>query len=83
MEVQAYPQSTFRVAVLAHVDLDCAKWTATGNAYRYADPTGTVRSIYYPRIGLRIEIRGAGYTPISGPVGDDRPLAESCAMAPW
>jgi hypothetical protein len=69
VEVEAYLQSTFRDAVLAHVDLDCAKWSRAGNGFRYSDPTGTVRSIYYSRIGLRIDIRGAGYTPISGPVG--------------
>jgi len=69
VEVEAYLQSTFRDAVLAHVDLDCTKWSAKGAGYRYADPSGTVRAIRYGRDGLRIEVRGAGFTPIAGPVG--------------
>jgi len=69
VEVEAYLQSTFRDALLAHVDLDCAKWSRSGNGFRYSDPDGTIRSIYYSRIGLRIDVRGPGYTPIAGPVG--------------
>ncbi len=69
VEIEAYLQSTYRDAVLAHVDLDCAKWSAVGRGFQYADPTGTVRSIRYGRSGLRIEIRGPGFTPIDGPVG--------------
>ena len=69
IEVEAYLQSTYRDAVLAHVDLDCAKWSANGTGFRYVDPAGTVRSIRYGRSGLRIEVRGAGFTPIDGPVG--------------
>ena len=69
VEVEAYLQSTFRDAVLAHVDLDCAKWSRSGSGFRYSDPDGTVRSIYYSRIGLRIDVRGPGFTPIAGPVG--------------
>ena len=69
VEVEAYLQSTYRDAVLAHVALDCARWSATKKGFRYADPTGTVRAIRYGRSGLRIEVRGAGYTPIGGPVG--------------
>jgi hypothetical protein len=68
VEIEAYLQSTLRDAVLAHVDLDCAKWSAKGQNFQYTDPTGTVRSIRYGSGGLRIEIRGAGFTPISGPV---------------
>src|SRR5262245_6240368 len=41
VEVEAYLQSTFRDAVLAHVDLDCAKWSRFGAGFRYADPDGT------------------------------------------
>jgi len=69
VEVEAYLQSTFRDAILAHVDLDCTKWSASGRGFRYSDPTGTVRSIRYSRIGLRIEVGGPGFTPIGGPVG--------------
>ena len=69
VEVEAYLQSTFRDAVLAHVDLDCAKWSASGGVFRYADPSGTVRSIVYGRRGLLIEVGGPGFTPIGGPVG--------------
>jgi hypothetical protein len=69
VDVEAYLQSTFRDAVLAHVDLDCANWSATGDGFRYSDPSGTVRSIYYSHIGLRIDVGGAGFTPIDGPVG--------------
>jgi hypothetical protein len=69
VEVEAYLQSTLRDAVLARVELDCAKWSATGRAFQYADPGGTVRSIRYTRSGLQIEVRGPGFTPITGPVG--------------
>jgi hypothetical protein len=69
VEVEAYLQSTLRDAVLAHVELDCAKWSVTGSGFRYADPSGTVRSIRYTRSGLQIEVGGAGFTPIGGPVG--------------
>jgi hypothetical protein len=69
VEFEAYLTSTFRDAVLAHVDLDCAKWSRAGSGYRYSDPNGTVGSIYYARIGLRIEVGGSGFTPIAGPVG--------------
>jgi hypothetical protein len=68
VEIEAYLQSTVRDSVLAHVDLDCAKWSAYGSRYRYFDPAGTVRSIRYSQRGLRIDIRGAGFTPIDGPV---------------
>jgi hypothetical protein len=61
--------TTVRDAVLAHVDLDCAKWTRVGRGYAYADPTGSVRAIRYTRSGLQLEVRGPGFTPISGPVG--------------
>ena len=69
VEVEAYLQSTLRAAVLAHVDLDCAKWSAYGARLAYSDPTGTVRSIRYTRCGLQLEVRGPDFTPISGPVG--------------
>jgi hypothetical protein len=69
VEIEAYLQSTVRDAVLAHVDLDCAKWTRAARGYAYADPNGTVRSIRYTRTGLQLEVRGPGFTPISGPVG--------------
>ena len=69
VEIEAYLQSTFRDAILARVELDCAKWSTAGAEYRYSDPTGTVRSIVYGRSGLRMDVRGRGYTPISGPVG--------------
>jgi len=69
VEVEAYLQSTFRDAILAKVDLDCARWSARGRAFVYSDPTGTIRSIVYARSGLRIDVRGPGYTPIDGPVG--------------
>jgi len=68
VEIEAYLQSTVRDSVLAHVDLDCAKWTAYGAGYRYTDPGGTVRSIRYSRRGLRLDIGGPGFTPIGGPV---------------
>jgi hypothetical protein len=69
VEIEAYLQSTFRDAVLAHVDLDCAKWSTVGKTFQYTDPTGTVRSIRYGRGGMRIEVRGPGFIPITGPVG--------------
>jgi hypothetical protein len=69
VEGEAYLQSPARAAVLAHVELDCAKWSVQGSGFRYADPSGTVRSIRYSRSGLQIEVRGAGFTPIGGPVG--------------
>ena len=65
VEVEAYLQSTFRDAILAHVELDCAKWSRAGNGFRYSDPNGTVRSIYYAHMGLRIDIRGPGFAPSS------------------
>src|SRR5262249_35444335 len=46
VEIEAYLQSTFRDAILAHVNLDCAKWSATRTGFRYKDKTGTVRSIH-------------------------------------
>jgi hypothetical protein len=67
--IEVYLQSTFRDAVLAHVDLDCTKWSATSDGFRYSDPGGTVRSIYYSHIGLRMDVGGDGLTPIDGPVG--------------
>jgi hypothetical protein len=69
VEVEAYLQSTYRTATLAHVDLDCGKWSASPKGFRYADPAGTVRSIHYTRRGLRISLAGPGFTPIGGPVG--------------
>lgn len=69
VELEAYLQSTFRDAILARVELDCSRWRASGNGYEYADPSGTVRSIVYRRSGMRIDVRGPGYTPIAGPVG--------------
>src|SRR5262249_33485574 len=33
------------------------------------DPTGTVRSIRYAPKGLHLQVKGAGYEPIAGPVG--------------
>jgi hypothetical protein len=68
VQVEAYLQSTTRDAVLAAVDLDCARWTASGRGYRYADPDGTVRSVRYGSAGLRIEVKGHGFTPNAGPV---------------
>ncbi len=35
VEIEAYLQSTLRDAVLAHVDLDCAKWSANGQNFQY------------------------------------------------
>lgn len=69
VEVEAYLQSTARDAVLAHVELDCGKWSRTGSGFQYSDASGTVRSIRYTRSGLQIEVRGPGFTPISGAVG--------------
>ncbi len=67
--VEAYLQSTYRDAVLASVALDCAKWTPAGRGYVYRDDSGTVRFVRYTRDGLRIEVKGPGFTPIGGPVG--------------
>jgi hypothetical protein len=67
--IEVYLQSTYRDAILARVELDCARWSATAKGYRYTDPTGTVRAVRYGRRGLRIEIAGPGFTPIGGPVG--------------
>ena len=69
VEVEAYLQSTFRDAILARVELDCGRWSARGRGFVYSDPSGTIRSIVYTRSGLRIDVRGPGYTPIAGPVG--------------
>jgi hypothetical protein len=69
VQVEAYLQSTFRDAILLDATLDCAKWRASRGGYRYDDPDGAVRSIRYGKSGLRIEVGGAGYTPIDGPVG--------------
>lgn len=68
VEVEAYLQSTFRDAVLAHVDLDCAKWSAKGKGFKYKDPAGTIRSISYGSGSLQITFGGPGFTPIDGPV---------------
>ncbi len=67
--IEAYLQSTFRDAVLAQVDLDCAKWTTVRGGFQYTDPAGTVRSLRIGRNGMQMEIRGPGFTPIAGPVG--------------
>lgn len=69
VQIEAYLQSTLRDAILLDAPLDCAKWSAARGGYRYRDPSGVVRSIRYGKTGLRIEILGAGYTPIGGPVG--------------
>src|SRR5690606_11145527 len=53
VELEVYPQSTLRLAVLAQVELDCAKWSARGAGFEYVDPSGTVRAVYYRRTGLR------------------------------
>jgi hypothetical protein len=67
--VEAYLQSTVRDAALAHVDLDCTKWSVVRNGFQYADPAGTVRSLRIGRNGMAMEVRGPGFTPIAGPVG--------------
>jgi hypothetical protein len=69
VQIEAYLQSTLRDAVLADVALDCTRWSATRDGFGYLDPNGTVRSIRYGTRGLRIDIRGSGFTPIDGPVG--------------
>ena len=69
VEVEVYPQSTARTTVLTRADLDCAKWSKAERGFRYRDPTGTVRAIYYGRVGLRLEVGGGGLVPISEPVG--------------
>lgn len=69
VSVEAYLQSTYRDQALASTDLDCTKWRASRGGFVYGDPAGTVRSIRYGPAGLRIEVRGPGYTPIGGPVG--------------
>ena len=69
VQIEAYLQSTFRDAVLADVQLDCAKWVKVGGQYHYTDPSGTVRALHLGRAGMRMEIRGPGFTPIAGPVG--------------
>lgn len=69
VEVEVYLQSTVRDVVLATVPLDCAKWRPFRDGYRYSDPNGTVRAIRYSPKGLRIDLRGTGFTPIDGPVG--------------
>ena len=68
VEIEAYLQSTLRDAILAHVDLDCAKWSAKGKAFKYKDPTGTIRSISYGSSGLQITFGGPGFAPLDGPV---------------
>lgn len=69
VEVEAYLQSTYRDAILASATLDCAKWKAASHGFIYRDPAGTVRSVFYGHRGLRIEVKGPGFTPIEGPVG--------------
>jgi hypothetical protein len=69
VEVEVYLQSTLRDVVLAKLPLDCTKWRPFRDGYRYSDPTGTVRAIRYSPSGLRIDLRGSGFTPIDGPVG--------------
>lgn len=69
VEIEAYLQSTQRDSVLAHVDLDCAKWRPTKLGYRYVDPAGTIRSVRYDSDGMRIKIKGPAFSPITGPVG--------------
>jgi hypothetical protein len=69
VEVEAYVTSTFRDVVLVQVDLNCTNWTRTASGYRYSDPYGPVRAIYYSRIGLRIDLGGPDFVPIVGPVG--------------
>jgi hypothetical protein len=67
--LEAYLQATTRDAVLASVALDCTKWRARGQGYVYRDGGGPVRAIRYATSGLRIDVRGPGFTPIAGPVG--------------
>jgi hypothetical protein len=69
VDVEAYLQSTLRDATLVAVALDCARWRAAGDGYRYDDPDGTVRSVRYGTRGLRIDVGGAGYTAVDAPVG--------------
>ena len=67
VQVGAYLRSTLRDTILARVELNCAKWSVSGQAFRYADKTGTIRSIRYGSRGLKIEIHGVGFTPMDGP----------------
>jgi hypothetical protein len=67
--LEAYLQATTRDAVLASVTLDCTKWRARGRGYVYRDRDGPVRAIRYAPSGLRLDVRGSGFTPIAGPVG--------------
>jgi len=69
VEIEVYLQSTYRDAILALAELDCAKWTPVRGGYRYADKAGTVRRIRYGKRGLRIDAGGPGFTPHTGPVG--------------
>jgi len=68
VQLSAYPSDTLRIETTADVALDCAKWKPTKTGFRYADPTGTVRSIRYSPTGLRIKVKGPDYAPVFSPV---------------
>src|SRR5579875_3870659 len=55
-----------RCPAAASVALDCTKWRARGQGYVYRDGGGPVRAIRYATSGLRIDVRGPGFTPLAG-----------------
>src|SRR5205814_2985222 len=75
--VEAYLQSTYRDSPLVSANpgtltplaLDCARWKTARGGFLYQDPAGPVRSIRYTSNRLWIQVSGAGFTPIGGPVG--------------
>src|SRR5690606_3851274 len=51
--------------------LPCGKWRPAGRAYRYVDPLGTsggVRSVVYARKRLVVQLRGASFPALVGPL---------------
>ena len=71
--VEAYLQSTYRDSplvsgksgMLTPLALDCAKWKTARRGFAYADAVGPVRSMRYTSNGLRIEVGGSGFTPMT------------------
>ena len=72
VQVAFYPQATNRLDARPPVDIPCAAWRPVRGGWVYADPDagrGGVARIVYKRGKLTIKLRGAGFAPITGPVG--------------
>jgi hypothetical protein len=71
LQLASYPVATNLVAALPAVPLPCARWRRARGGFVYDDPAagGGVRRVTYGRGGIVVQLGGAGYTHVGGPVG--------------